>query len=121
MRTNVEAAVVAYLSACGFACAADVPDEPPATYCTVDRTGGTHSEYVDDATIAIECVAPTRYGASVLALEVDAAMPGLVSQPRICRVDKQSIQNLSHITDGMEGRYRCVYGIVSADVPQDNI
>lgn len=121
MRANVEASIVEHLQSEGFACYADVPKDPPATYCTVDRTGGTHTEYVDDATVAIDCVAPTRYEASELAIAVDGAMPSLVSQPRICRVDKQSMQNLSHITEGMEGLYRCVYSVVSADVSEDNI
>ena len=121
MRANVEAATVAHLNAYGFACFADVPATPPAAYCTVDRTGGTHSEHVDYATIAIDCVAPTRFAASELANAVDDAMESLVEAPRICRVDKQSIQNLSHIIEGMEGLYRCVYSVVSADVPTDNI
>lgn len=121
MRANVEAAVVAHLNALGFACYADVPADPPSAYCTVDRTGGTHTEHVDSATIAIDCIASSRYLASELAIDVDDAMESLVSMPRICRVDKQSIQNLSHIIDGMEGLYRCVYDVVSADVPEDNI
>lgn len=121
MRTNVEAALIAHLTTSGFTCYADVPKTPPSTYCTVDRTGGTYSEYVDDATIVIDCIAPTRYEASQLALSVDDAMPSFVSSARICRVDKQSIQNLSHIIEGMEGLYRCVYSVISADVPADNI
>ena len=121
MRANVEAAIIAHLTACGFACFADSPADPPSAYCTVDRTGGTHSDFVDEATVAIDCIAPTRYEASQLAVDVDDAMPSLVSQPRVCRVDKQSIQNLSHIVEGMEGLYRCVYTVVSADVPADNI
>lgn len=121
MRTNVEASVVAHLNSLGFSCFADAPKDPPASYCTVDRTGGTHSEYVDDATIVVDCISSTRYEASELARNVDDAMPTLVSSPRICRVDKQSIQNLSHIVEGMEGLYRCVYSVVSADVPDDNI
>ena len=120
MRTNVEAAIVAHLNSHGFTCYADVPADPPSTYCTVDRTGGEHTEHVDHATIAIDCIAPTRYEASELALEVDDAMESLVSEPRICRVDKQYIQNLSHIIEGMEGLYRCVCSVVSADVPEDN-
>ena len=121
MRTNVEAAVVAHLHSCGFDCFADVPADPPSTYCTVDRTGGEHYEHVDHATITVDCIAPTRYMASELAIQVDDAMESLVTAPRICRVDKQSIQNLSHIIEGMEGLYRCIYSVVSADVPADNI
>ena len=121
MRTNVEAATVAHLNSLGFACYADVPADPPPTYCTVDRTGGTHGEHVDSATIVVDCVAQTRHGASELALAVDDAMESLVGEPRICRVDKQAIQNLSHIIQGMEGLYRCIYSVVSADVPEDNI
>lgn len=121
MRTNVEAAVVAHLCANGFLCYADVPADPPQSYCTVDRTGGTHSEHVDAATVSVDCIAPTRYEASELALSVDEAMESLPSERRICRVDKQSIQNLSHIIQGMEGLYRCIYSVVSADVPEDNI
>lgn len=121
MRANIEASIVSYLNSQGFACFADVPADQPAQYVTVDRTGGAHSEHVDEATVALECTARSRYEASVLAFSVDDAMEGLVSQPRICRVDKQSIQNLSHITEGMEGRYRLVYTVVSADVPADNI
>lgn len=121
MRANIEAIIVAYLNSQGFACYADVPMCPPAEYVTVDRTGGEHSEYVDQATVSLDCAARSRYDASVLAFSVDAAMEGLVSQPRICRVDKQSIRNLSHTIEGMEGLYRLVYTVVSADVPADNI
>ena len=121
MRTNVEAAIVAHLNSNGFACFADAPKEPPSAYCTVDRTGGTHSDHVDEATVAVDCIAPTRYQASQFANEVDDAMPSLVSSARVMRVDKHAIQNLSHITEGMEGLYRCVYTVVSADVPADNI
>lgn len=121
MRTNVEAAIVEHLQSEGFACFADVPKVPPESFVTVDRTGGTHTDYVDEATVALDCVAPTRYQASELAIAVDDAMPRLVEQPRVCRVDKQSMQNLSHIIEGMEGLYRLVYTVVSADVPVDNI
>lgn len=121
MRANVEAAIVAHLNSNGFACYADVPMDPPSSYVTVDRTGGTHSDYVDNATVSVDCVAQTRYLASELAIEVDSVMPLLVSQPRISRVDKQSMQNLSHVIKGMEGLYRLVYTVVSADVPEDNI
>ena len=121
MRTNVEAAIVAHLNSRGFTCFADVPASPPSAYVTVDRTGGEHSDYVDYATVALDCVSSTRYAASQLAIEVDEAMEGLVAQPRINRVDKQSMQNLSHIIEGMEGLYRLVYTVVSADVPAGNI
>lgn len=121
MRAIVESAVVAHLNANGFACFADVPESPPSAFCTVDRTGGTHSEYVDEATVVVDCIAPTRYQAAELAASVDDAMPALAGCPRICRVDKQSMQNLSHIIGGMEGLYRLVYTVVSADVPEDNI
>lgn len=121
MRANVEATIVAYLNSQGFSCYADVPMSPPAQYVTVDRTGGEHSEYVDMATITLDCSARSRYDASVLAFAVDDAMERLVTQPRICRVDKQSIRNLSHTIEGMEGLYRLAYTVVSADVPEDNI
>jgi len=121
MRTNVEAAIIAHLNANGFACYADVPRDAPTAYCIVDRTGGTHSDYVDGATVTVDCIAATRYAASELAIAVDGAMESLVAQPRICRVDKESMRNLSHTVEGMEGLYRLVYTVVSADVPEDNI
>lgn len=117
-RVNVEAKLVSFLASKGFSCYADVPFDPPARYVIVDRTGGSHSECVDYATVAVDCVAESRYEASVMAHEeVDAAMPDFVEVGGICRVDKQWIQNMSHIVEGQEGLYRCVYTIVSADLP----
>ncbi len=116
-RLNVEASLVSYLNSEGFACYADVPASPPTRYCTVDRTGGSHEQCIDVATITVDCIAESRYQASELALAVDAAMPGFVASWGIRRVDKQSIQNLSHIIGGMEGLYRCVYSILSIDLP----
>ena len=121
MRANVEAAIVSHLNSAGIDCFADAPKDPPASYVTVDRAGGTHGDFVDSATIALDCVAQTRFAASQLAIRADDAMMSLTAQPRICRVDKQSMQNLSHIIEGMEGLYRLVYTVVSADVPEDNL
>lgn len=117
MRINVEAAVISYLASRGFTCSADAPADAVGEFVTVDRTGGTHDDYVDRATVTLDCVAPTRYGASELALAVDSVMEGLTSLPHVHRVEKQSIQNLSHIVEGREGLYRCVYRISTADLP----
>ena len=118
MRVDVESAIVAYLRESGFQCWADKPASPPAEYCLVDRTGGTYEGFVDRATVSLDCIAPTRARALELAISADDAMPGLVSRRGIGHVVKQSIQNLSHLVAGDDGKYRCVYTIITFDSPE---
>ena len=63
-------AFVAHLLALGYDAYANVPADPPASFVTVERTGGSVSDMVDHPTIAVQCWAPTDEAAERMANEL---------------------------------------------------
>lgn len=112
---NIEAAAIAYLDAAlSVPVVADVPRDRPGAFVSLERTGGARdSVVIDRAMLAIQCWAPTRHEASELALEVDAALPGLVTVPRITRVTRLG---LYHFPDPESGspRYQLTASVTTA-------
>ena len=77
-RINFEAFVIAHLNAQGFDAFADVPDgklvSKPSEFVTVEQTGGgSNGVAIGTVTLAVQSWAPSRYEASQLAADVDAA------------------------------------------------
>lgn len=108
---SIEAHVVAALSAAlDVPVSADVPGDRPATFVTVERTAGGRDYHglIDRPQLAVQCWAPTRYEASVLADEVDRAMRSLVGWP-VTKVTTDRIYNFP--AEGSP-RYQCVYDLV---------
>lgn len=60
-------ALVAHLLALGYDAYANVPADPPTSFVTVERTGGSVSDMVDHPSIAVQCWAPTDEAAERLA------------------------------------------------------
>lgn len=112
-RINFEAFVIAHLKAKDFDAFADVPDgklvSKPSEFVTVEQTGGsTDGVAIGTVTLAVQSWAPSRYEASQLAAEVDAAMFTLVDNVNpITHVSRSSIYNFP--TSQQEPRYQGVY------------
>lgn len=105
---SVEAIVIAGLSeALDVPVYADVPSERPETFVTVERTAGGRDVHglVDRPQLAVQSWAPTRYLASALSDEVDAAMRSLAGWP-ITKVATDRIYNFP--AEGSP-RYQGVY------------
>ena len=52
---NVEQAVIKYLTEKNYSAYADVPNPMPASFVTVERTGGGDRDRIDRATLAVQC------------------------------------------------------------------
>lgn len=110
---NVEEYVV---SALGAALAVpvhgDVPAERPASFVTVERTGGGRTEHgiIDRPQLAVQSWAPTRAEALALSEDVDAAMHELCGSGPVRLVLTNSIYNFP--AEG-SARYQGVYDLVA--------
>jgi len=92
---------------------AEEPETPPASglYCVVEKTGGGGDTGIRDATLAVQCYAPTLAGAAQLCEYVIAQMRGLTALPGVSRCKLNSSYNY---TDDRKKRYRyqAVYAVV---------
>lgn len=113
MRINYEAFVIDHLNGLKFDAFADVPDgklvQKPKSFVTVEQTGGySDGIALGTVTLAVQSWAGSRYEASQLAAEVDAAMFRLVDNTNpVTHVSRSSIYN--YPTSQNEPRYQGVY------------
>lgn len=84
---DVIAAVQAALAdALGVPCFAEIPDERPARFVSVERTGGPTYLYKDEPNLAVQAWAASDADAYALALAARAALLGLWQRaPQVCR------------------------------------
>lgn len=75
---GIEAIVVAFLDAAGLpaSAAATAPEEWPASFYTVERTGGAGDFRLDRPTVAVQAWAPTLAEAEGMILAADRAILG---------------------------------------------
>ena len=55
----------------------EIPEEKPATYVVLDKTGSQRSNHIDRATFAVQSIAPSLYEAATLNEQVKAVMDQL--------------------------------------------
>jgi len=89
----------------------EVPANPPASYCLVEKTGSSVSDHIHTATIVVQSVAPSLYETASLNETVKNAMDGAISQSSICKCKLNSDYNFTD-TETKHYRYQCVYDIV---------
>ena len=73
----------------------EVPAKRPKRFFTVERVGGSRSQFVDSATIAVQCWADTRAGACELAYCFDDRIDLLQYEDFIYKVSRNSLANFS--------------------------
>ncbi|MCL2492508.1 MAG: hypothetical protein FWF33_00490 [Clostridiales bacterium] len=110
---NIEAEIINYLeSRVDVPVYADVPEERPESFVTVERVGGSISNHViDTANIAVQSWADTRYNASELADRVDTAilsMPAAIGG--VTRIRRDTVYNFPD-PDHISGRYQGEYDV----------
>ena len=109
---NIETKIIDYLKKKGFQAYANVPSSRPASFVTVERTGGSHdSVVIDRPTVAIQAWADKRLSASELAYSVRDALIGMVSEVNICKVSINSIYNFPDLESGVS-RYQMIIDFV---------
>lgn len=111
---NVEAAIVRYLSArLGVPVSTNVPDPRPASFVTVERTGGDASYgVIDRPQVTLDMWAATDYEASELAYEVDGLMHRVTSEPGFFRASRNSMYHSPDIESGTP-RYRATWNLTT--------
>ena len=89
----------------------DVPANPGDSYVVIDRTGGSETEHIRSATIAVKSYAPRKLAAAELHEQVLALLPGVATGETVsaCTVNAEY-----DYTDEETKRYRyqAVFDIV---------
>lgn len=110
---NAEAWAISHLSdALGVPVLAEVPDERPARFVTVERTGGPSEFYRDMPTLAVQCWAESRYEASELAEAAREAVMDIGGEPGVSRCEVASCYNFPD-PDSRQPRYQLVIELVT--------
>ena len=109
---NIETKIIDYLKKKGFQVYANVPSNRPASFVTVERTGGSHdSVVIDRPTVAIQAWADKRLSASELAYSVRDALSEMVSETNICKASINSIYNFPDPVSGVS-RYQMIIDFI---------
>lgn len=104
----IEPTVIEYLiDALDVPVSGGVPADPPATFVTVEKTGGRRSNRISASTLAIKSWAPSIAEAAALNDRVKAAMEAIVG---LDNVSSCSLNTDYNFTD--TARNRCRYQAV---------
>lgn len=89
----------------------EVPKQDiPAEYVLIERTGGSETNFLKDATVAIQTCAKKLLRAAEMAEEVRDAMEAITSLQEVTSVEVNSIYNFTdQQTKGY--RYQSVYNV----------
>lgn len=86
------------------------PDDEPASYVLIEKTGSRRTNRIETATIAIQSYAGSLYNAASLNEEVKAVMDAMPDTEDIGRVSLVSDYNFTSTT-AKKYRYQAVYNI----------
>ena len=108
----IEPTVIEYLfDALGVPVSGGVPADPPATFVTVEKTGGRRVNRISASTLAIQSWAPSIAEAAALNDRVKAAMEGIVQLDSICSCELNTDYNYTDSTRN-RCRYQGVFDVV---------
>ena len=113
----IEEKIVAYLNACQALETTPVPaygvipSPMPATFITVERTGGRSQNQLRSATIAVQCWAGSIDEAANLCAQVVDDMEGIISEPEIARCSLNAHYNFTDEST-KRCRYQAVFDLV---------
>lgn len=108
----IEPTVIAYLDArLDVPVSGAVPPEPPASFVTVEKTGGRFNNRISAATVSVQSWAPSIAQAAALNDQVKAAMAGIT---QLDRVSSCSLNTDYNFTDSTRKRcrYQAVFDVV---------
>lgn len=108
----IEVILKNYLSdALAFPVLMEKPDNPPAEFALLERTGDGEENCIRDATIAIQTYAGSLYRAAEMAETVAETMENAVVVDDIASIELNSIYNF---TDRLtkEYRYQAVFNVI---------
>lgn len=110
---NVEALIVGHLnSALGSGTAfADIPEERPERFITVERVGGPETLHLGRPVLAIQCWESTRHKASEFSVQVADLIKGMAGLPQVGRAAISSVYNFPD-PDSRQARYQMTVEMV---------
>lgn len=108
----IEPTVIAYLStALSVPVSGGVPADPPDKFVTVEKTGGSRTNWIESSTLAIQSWAPSIAEAAALNDAVIAAMSAIVTLDSVSSVELNATYNYTDTTRNRP-RYQAVFEIV---------
>lgn len=90
------------------------PEEKPASYILILKTGGGKQNHINTATIAVQSYAPSMYQAAQLNETVKAAMERIILLDEISRCQLNSDYNFTN-NETKEYRYQAVFNLIYFD------
>lgn len=102
--------LTASLTAASIPVYTEIPKDRPEKFVTLERTGGTRSNYIETATMAFQMWAPTLYEAASLCETVKAIVDASIALPDIAAVELVSNGNFTDQSTKTY-RYQAVYNI----------
>ena len=88
----------------------EIPEDRPAKFVTLEKTGGSRSNYLETATIAFQCWAGSLFEASDLCRTLCAVMDASIALDEISKAEYVSDYNYTD-SGRKEYRYQAVYQI----------
>ena len=88
----------------------DIPANPPDEFVVIDKTGGSQTNYLKSATIAIQSYARSRYRAASINEDVKEAMQSLVVLKELAGCHLSGDYNFTN-TATKWNRYQAVFDI----------
>lgn len=108
----IETIVIGYLDGMveAIPAYAERPKEPPAEYLLIEKTGGTESNCIARATVAIQAYADTLFRAAEICSMVENAMKDIVELDEVSRCKLNTSYNYTD-TESKKYRYQAVFDI----------
>lgn len=89
----------------------DVPADPPENYVVIERTGGSETEHIRSATIAVQSYGPRKTAAAELHEQVLSLLPGIADGVRVSACDLNAEYDYTD-TQTKRYRYQAVFDLV---------
>lgn len=88
----------------------EVPDDPPASFVVVEKTGGGEANQISTSTFAVQSYGPSLLAAAMLNDVVKTAMKTLPENPDVAKCSLETDYNFTD-TETKRYRYQAVYDI----------
>lgn len=89
----------------------DVPADPPENYVVIERTGGSETEHIRSATIAVQSYGPRKTAAAELHEQVMSLLPDIADGVRVSACDLNAEYDYTD-TQTKRYRYQAVFDLV---------
>lgn len=111
----IEKIVLDYLTDClSVPVYMEMPEEPPASFVLLEKTGSSRRDWIDEATLAIQSYGATLLEAASLNEAVKTAMQSITDLASVSRAELNSDYNYTDTTS-KRYRYQAVYDFVYFD------